>query len=333
MIISLYSRHVFTLIQTEATMPYVEFKPVRGQRYSQTGLQTRSNVPITKLRRLKDKSIFPNLPNPTSERWVVIFVYSGLRTWETMIVDATFCTVQRQGWARAFFLSSKRFHALRRVSFHQRKALQGDNPNHFFALLCPVLSEFSASFQSTRTRQLKEHGMHNEVWSSTPKTLHHEYHDYRNQQSVSRTIPPLIEILCSVTWRSFQQLLGYISNFHTCPFDFKIIEEQLWEYRCTNTRDLVEDHWAVSQGFLKIVANSEDIVKEVLPAIERSHDIYSEVVRGRMANGGQGDAFLKAYSCARRDQSSEIDMEEWLTGGKFRTFYDNPEMRKWLVSS
>jgi len=29
-----------------------------------------------------------------------------------------------------------------------------------------------------------------------------------------------------------------------------------------------------------------------------------------MADGGQGDAFLKAYSCARRDESSEIDMEE-----------------------
>jgi hypothetical protein len=275
------------LIQTEATMPYVEFKPVRGQRYSQTGLQTRSNVPITKLRRLKDKSIFPNLPNPTSERWVFIFVYSGLRTWETMIVDATFCTVQRQGWARAFFLSSKRFHALRRVSFHQRKALQGDNPSHTlrysfqFSPNSQLRSKALALFD-----KLKEHGMHNEVWSSTPKTLHHEYHNYRNQQSVSRTIPPLIKILCSVTWRSFQQLLGYISNFHTCPFDFKIIEEQLWEYRWKNTRDLVEDHWAVSQGFLKIDANSEDIVKEVLPAIERSHDIYSEVVKGRMANGG-----------------------------------------------
>jgi hypothetical protein len=72
----------------------------------------------------------------------------------------------------------------------------------------------------------------------------------------------------------------------------------------------VEDRWAVSQGFLKIVANSEDVVKEVLPAIERSHDIYPEVVRGRMTNGGQGDAFLKAYSCARSDESSEIDMEE-----------------------
>jgi hypothetical protein len=47
--------------------------------------------------------------------------------------------------------------------------------------------------------KLKEHGMHNEVWSSTPKTLHHEYHDHRNQQSVSRTIPPVIKILCSVT--------------------------------------------------------------------------------------------------------------------------------------
>jgi hypothetical protein len=29
-----------------------------------------------------------------------------------------------------------------------------------------------------------------------------------------------------------------------------------------------------------------------------------------MTNGGQGDAFLKTYSCARSDESSEIDMEE-----------------------
>ena len=72
----------------------------------------------------------------------------------------------------------------------------------------------------------------------------------------------------------------------------------------------MEDHWAVSQSFLKIDGNPEDIVKKALPAIERSHDIYSEVARRRMANGGQGDAFLKAYSCARRDESSEIDMEE-----------------------
>jgi hypothetical protein len=139
MVISLYSRHVFTLIQTEATMPYVEFKPVRGHRYSQTGLKTRSSVPITKLRRLKDKSIFPNLTNPTSESWVVIFICSGLRTWETMVVDATSCTAQREGWARAFFLSSKRFHALRRVSFHQRKAPQGDNLVTFCATLSSSL--------------------------------------------------------------------------------------------------------------------------------------------------------------------------------------------------
>jgi len=56
----------------------------------------------------------------------------------------------------------------------------------------------------------------------------------------------------------------------------------------------VEDHWAVSQGFLKIDGNSEDVVKKALPAIERSHDIYSEVARGRMANGGQGDACSKS---------------------------------------
>jgi hypothetical protein len=31
--------------------------------------------------------------------------------------------------------------------------------------------------------------MRSEVWSSALK-LYHEYHDYRNQQSVSRTIPP-----------------------------------------------------------------------------------------------------------------------------------------------
>lgn len=50
---------------------------------------------------------------------------------------------------------------------------------------------------------LKEHAMHSEVWSSAPK-LYHEYHDYRNQQSVSRTIPPLVKILCSITRRPFQ---------------------------------------------------------------------------------------------------------------------------------
>jgi len=43
----------------------------------------------------------------------------------------------------------------------------------------------------------------------------------------------------------------------------------------------VEDHWAVSQSFLKIDGNPEDIVKKALPAIERSHDIYSEGARGR----------------------------------------------------
>jgi hypothetical protein len=73
----------------------------------------------------------------------------------------------------------------------------------------------------------------------------------------------------------------------------------------------VEDHWAVSQSFLIIDGNSEDVVKKALRAIERSHDIYSEVARGRMANGCQGDAFLKAYYCARRDESSEIDMDEY----------------------
>jgi hypothetical protein len=209
MIISLYSRHVFTLIQTEATMPYVEFKPVRGQRYSQRGLQTRSSVPITKLRRLKDKSIFPNLPNPTSERWVVIFVYSGLRTWETTIVDATFCTVQRQGWARAFFLSSKRFHALRRVSFHQRKALQGDNPNHFFALLCPVLSEFSASFQSTRTvRQAKR------AWDAQRSVVLHP------QNSPPRVPRPSQSTKCVPHYTSCDQdtLFGHLTVLPTAAW-------------------------------------------------------------------------------------------------------------------
>jgi hypothetical protein len=116
---------------------------------------------------------------------------------------------------------------------------------------------------------------------------------------VSRTIPPLIKILCSITRRPFQQLLGYVSNFHTCPFDFKIIEEQFWEYRGKNFRDLVENHLAVSQNFLEIDENSEYVVKKALPAIERSHDIYSEVARGRMADGGQGDAFESLFLCEK----------------------------------